>query len=366
MPEKVEFVREDYELKTLNRDKKKDYTSYKRGYVRRERLIYGLAFLLLVVATALTYFLSGGNLSFSLAALIVSIIFIALIFLMQKNDDAYISAIVEDLSRMLDSLAELNSEEVFPCDEDSLISKLQTQVLGLVSVLRKQNEKEVGEHENIKALVSDLSHQLKTPIANLKMYTDFLKQQDLSEAERNEYISILENSVERLLFLSEGMIKLSRLESGLIHVEKKKQSINDTILCAIKDSFAKAKNKGVNIEYCPEFEGEIDHDRKWTAEAIFNLIDNAIKYGVEGSTVYVGIRKLGTSVEIFVEDENVPISPAEYNSVFKRFFRGSNSKKIEGAGIGLYLTSDIVEKQGGFASLKKGKNGNRFTITMFI
>jgi len=343
--------------------KKTSFKTYRARYETRVKMIYIFALVLIVLLGVLSFCVSHMW-TLSLAIVLISSLFIPVLYLSQKNDDIYISSIIADLSEMLDCLTELSGEEIFPFDEDTLLSKLQTKVISLVHILKKQSEREETEHENIKALVSDLSHQLKTPIATLKMYTDFLKQ-DISEEERQEYVAILHQAVERLAFLSEGMIKLSRLESGLIQIDKQEQSINDTVLSAIKDSYVKAKNSNIEIKYTEEYRGSINHDRHWTAEAVFNLIDNAIKYGTTGSTINVFVRRIGSYVEIAVEDENSVIETQEYNSLFKRFYRGKNSKNIEGAGIGLYLTADIIEKQGGFVTVKKGIKGNRFCILLF-
>lgn len=281
-----------------------------------------------------------------------------------KLDDIYISNIVKDLSQILEQLMLLDETILFPCNEDTLVSKLQNQIVRLVHILKKQNEREKMEHENIKHLVSDLSHQLKTPLANLKMYTNFLRNDNLTAEQKAEYLNILDTSLERLLFLSESMIKVSRLESGLIQLECKKAQISQTILKAIKDAYAKAKEKNIEIRYEEEFNGLIFHDSKWTAEAVYNLIDNAIKYGTAGNVITVKIRELGMMIEISVEDQNTPINRDEYNAIFERFYRGKGSSKIEGVGIGLYLTREIIEKQGGYVVVKPGDIGNRFVVVL--
>jgi len=348
----------------MSSEKEWSFKTYRAKYEKRVKMVYVFA-LVLIVLLGVTSFFLGHSWILSLVTVLVSALFLPLIYMSQKNDDYYISGIIADLSDMLDCLSELSGEEIFPSDEDTLLSKLQNKVISLVHILKKQSEKEETEHENIKALVSDLSHQLKTPIATLKMYTEFLAQ-DISEEDRQEYVAVLHQAVERLMFLSEGMIKISRLESGLIQIDKQKQSINDTVLAAIKDSYVKAKNSNIEIKYSEDFRGDINHDSQWIKEAVFNLIDNAIKYGMPGNTICVSVRLIGSHVEIAVEDENKVIEQKEYNSLFKRFYRGSNSKNIEGAGIGLYLTTDIIEKQGGFVTVKKGVKGNRFSILLFM
>ena len=188
-------------------------------------MLYACSLLLVVGAAVIMYLYVGKWLP------VVIVIgcgagMIGIMRLLQRTDDVYISQIVVALSDLLDSLSELERQEVFPENEDTLLSKLQCKTDKMVTTLRLQNERERAEHENIKGLVSDLFHQLKTPISNLKMYTEFLKTPDITPEERQQYLHILDLSVERLIFLSESMIKVSRLESGLITLHCERQSIN--------------------------------------------------------------------------------------------------------------------------------------------
>lgn len=289
---------------------------------------------------------------------------IGIMRLLQHTDDVYISQIVAALSDLLDSLSELERQEVFPENEDTLLSKLQSKTDKIVTTLRLQNEWERAEHENIKGLVSDLSHQLKTPISNLKMYTEFLKNPHVTIEERQQYLHILDLSVERLIFLSESMIKVSRLESGLITLHCEKQSINETILQAVKDIYTDAKKADIMIAYKEEISCDILHDRRWTAEACFNLLDNAVKYGKPGNEIILAVRELGLTIEISVTDQNEPISGEERTRIFERFYRGQNACEKDGIGIGLYLAREIIEKQGGCLSVHPVGQGNRFSIVL--
>ena len=326
-------------------------------------MLYACSLLLVVGAAVIMYLYVGKWLP------VVIVIgcgagMIGIMRLLQRNDDVYISQIVAALSDLLDSLSELERQEVFPENEDTLLSKLQCKTDKMVTTLRLQNERERAEHENIKGLVSDLSHQLKTPISNLKMYTEFLKDPHITMEERQQYLHILDLSVERLLFLSEGMIKVSRLESGLITLHCEKQSINETILQAVKDIYASAKEADIMITYKEEVSCDILHDRRWTAEACFNLLDNAVKYGKPGNEIVLAIRELGLTIEISVTDQNEPISGEERTRIFERFYRGKNAIEKEGVGIGLYLAREIIEKQGGCLSVCPAGHGNRFSIVL--
>lgn len=286
--------------------------------------------------------------------------------LLHRLDDSYITKIVGDLSELMDVLEQMEEKEVFPEGKDTVLSKLQNRVIKLVRILKNKNQQAEAEHESIKQLVSDLSHQLKTPISNLKMYSQFLRDDALSEEKRREYVEILAVSVERLNFLSENMIKISRLESGLIQLKVYRQELGETALKALKDIYPKAKQKGVEIVYREEGKITISHDRNWTAEAIYNLLDNAVKYAPRGSRVILSLRKLGMFAEVSVEDENGVIPEQERTKIFTRFYRGENGRKQEGIGVGLYLSREIAVRQGGHIKLQPTEKGNIFSMLLYV
>lgn len=277
-------------------------------------------------------------------------------------DERYMGGVVEDLSRLCESLAVLAEQEVFAENEDTQLSKLQDRVWKLIRMYRRQNEVSRQEQENIKALVSDISHQLKTPLANLNMYTEFLADPAVDGEERAEYMAVVRLSVERLSFLSESMIKISRLESGLIHLHAQTQSINETVLTAVKDVFAKAVERGTEITYQGAEEILVCHDRRWTAEAVFNLLDNAVKYSPPGSVIAVTVRRLGLFMSVDVRDQAPQIAEEERAKIFQRFYRGESGRSAEGLGIGLYLAREIARRQGGYMNLGREEGGNVFSV----
>lgn len=281
------------------------------------------------------------------------------VFLYRLCDD-YISRIVADLSDLLDVLMNLQEKNVFFENEDTLLSKLQTKVIKLVRILRRQNELSVREKENIKSLVSDISHQLKTPLANLKIYTGLLEEDALDDERRKACMDTLNKTVDKLVFLSESIIKMSRLEGGVINLKMSYVSFNETVLMAVRDIYEKALKKNVEIIYTDEAGISILHDRNWTREAIFNLLDNGVKYAKRGSCIKLTVREYGMFAAVLVEDENGAISEEEQAKIFARFYRGKNSINEEGIGLGLYLARKIAIKQGGYMNLKTTDRGNIF------
>lgn len=335
----------------------------KEKYCRYRRRIIALEILLLLMGFGTIYLLTK-NMVASWVAAVVLLLGVVLTEVQNQLADKYIVSIAADLSELCDSLITLEERELFPMHEDTILSKLQNKIMKLVRILKKKNEISLREQENVKALVSDISHQLKTPIANLLMYSAFLEDKSLSDEKRHEYVGVIRLSVDRLNFLSESMIKVSRLESGLIHLNMQKQNFNETALKAVKDVYLKAKRRGTEIVYHEEQQITLSHDRNWTAEAIFNLLDNAVKYAECGSKIHLTVKMFGMFAAVEVTDENVPIPEEEKNKIFSRFYRGINSRNQEGIGIGLYLSREIVVKQGGYMNLKTTAKGNTFSIVL--
>lgn len=337
----------------------------KEKFEKLIHLIRGVAIITSAICTVLIYALSQSA-AFTIFAGTGFLILLLCVYAVHKLDDKYISGIISDLSKLTDVLTELEDKKIFPENEDTIVSKLQSKIIKLARILKQKNESAFQEQENIKALVSDISHQLKTPIANLVMYSEFLENENLSVEKRKEYTGIIRLSINRLNFLSESMIKISRLESGLIHPDMHNQSLNETVLKAVKDVYSKAKKKNTEIVYSEERRILLPHDRNWTSEAVFNLLDNAVKYSQVGAKIYLSVKLYGMFAAVEVRDENEPISEGERSKIFTRFYRGSNSQNSEGIGVGLYLAREIVIKQGGYMNLKVNEQGNTFSLVLYM
>lgn len=335
----------------------------KKHFENRVRFLAALSVLTAVVVPLSVFYITS-NIRACLLCLAGCLILCLSAYFLYRMEDAYITGIVAELSRLVDVLMELEEKEVFPNNEDTVLSKLQSKVIKLTRILKYKNETAKEEQENIKALISDISHQLKTPISNLKMYSGFLEEEGLSEEKRREYTKIICLSVGRLNFLTENMIKISRLESGLIQLNMQRQSLNETVLKAVKDIYPKARQKNTEIIYQENGQIIVKHDRNWTAEAVCNLLDNAVKYAAEGSKVILSVKDSGLFAEVMVEDENNPIPEEEQTKIFTRFYRGKDSRAEEGIGVGLYLSREIVLKQGGYMKLKTSEKGNVFSVVL--
>jgi signal transduction histidine kinase len=278
---------------------------------------------------------------------------------------ARMTTILDKLSLTVQSLINGQDREEFPISEDNLLSKLQEQIMKLSGILRMQKTRYKEEGEEMKSLITDITHQLRTPLANLNMYNGLLTDERLSPDKRTEFARIMRDQTEKLTWLTDSLVKMSRLESGIIEIRAERRNIVDTVLAAIKTAFPSAREKGVEIAFEGERTVELPHDAKWTGEAIGNVLDNAIKYTPAGGKVKIVVDRYEMFARIDVADNGRGIPERELAQIFQRFYRGAASADIQGVGIGLYLTRKIVAEQGGYvkAASEVGK-GSVFSLFM--
>lgn len=302
------------------------------------------------------------NIKLSFIVFIFSMFIIVIFFIYRFIYKKYMENIFINLSNMLSTIIDIREDIVFSTIEDSLFSKLQHQTIKLTNILKNKNKQIEEERNEIQELISDIAHQLKTPLTNLKMYGEFLKDESLSEDERKEFFEIVMYSLNRLSFLVESMIKMSRLESGVITLRPNLANLNDTLLMSINQVQKKAKEKKININLEEVDKIKIYHDKNWISEAIFNLLENAVKYSNYKSKIDIKIQSYEMFIRIDVKDNGIGIQEGELSKIFRRFYRGSNVEDAEGIGIGLYLTREIVSKHGGYIKVKSNNKGSIFSV----
>ncbi|GIM32469.1 sensor histidine kinase [Paraclostridium bifermentans] len=219
------------------------------------------------------------------------------------------------------------------------------------------------EKENIKELVTDISHQLKTPLASLKLYNSLLLEEDLDEEDRTEFLKTSSMSINKLQSLIESLVNISRLETSMISIKKENKNIKSTIIKAIESVKPKAINKCISINLNNFDDKIVPHDSKWTEECIFNILDNAVKYTNLKGKIDIYVQDTINFMKIDIKDNGIGIDKNEFNNIFKRFYRSEEVQGLEGSGVGLYLSRKILESQGGniIVSSQKGE-GSKFSL----
>ena len=255
--------------------------------------------------------------------------------------------IIDRLDIMVDNAIEgRNLESRF---DESRMGALETKLQKFLEMNNRSIDGLREEKAKINTLISDISHQTKTPIANIKLYAELLRESDISEESR-EYVNVLIEQTERLNFLIQSLIKISRLDNGIITLTPKNQTIVSLLEAAKKTYFLAASEKNIDIDITVN-EVEAVFDEKWTAEAIEIILDNAIKYTPKNGKISINIEEYQMFLRINIKDTGIGIKEDEYSKIFMRFYRSSDVAEKPGVGIGLYLAREIVTKENGYITV---------------
>lgn len=276
-----------------------------------------------------------------------------------------LSEFANDICETVDALMEEREPESFKPYEDTSVSKVQVKLLQYYDKMKDGQLQSEQNRQTIQELVSDISHQVKTPIANIRMFTNILQEHELSEDKRNEFLNTMYSQINKLDFLMQSLIKMSRLETGTFNLHMEEDSLYNTIAQAVSGIFTKAENKNIELDVQCDSKITVKHDSKWTVEALGNILDNAVKYTPENGNIYVSVRPWQFYTRIDIMDTGIGISAGHYNDVFKRFYRGEEVAAKEGVGLGLYLARGIINRQKGYITVKSEK-GKGTTFSVFL
>ncbi|MBU3132076.1 HAMP domain-containing histidine kinase [Clostridium gasigenes] len=251
---------------------------------------------------------------------------------------------------------------------EDIVAVLNSRINKLDSITRKSLSDINEDRKMLKELINDLSHQIKTPIASLKLYNSFLKDEKLTEEERTEFINTSTEDIERLEWFAEGLVQVARLETGIVNLNMKPYKLGETLIDAINSVYGKAIKKGINLEINEIPEVVIEHDYRWTKEAIINILDNSIKYTKPGGYINILLEQHNELTKIIIKDTGIGIAQDEIYNIFKRFYRGRalEVQRKDGSGLGLYLCRRIIEGQNGTIGVTSEISvGSVFTINLF-
>lgn len=269
----------------------------------------------------------------------------------------------DHLCRTLDDMMDGTARPRTDHEAETLLARISHRLERLYQVQQKTREAVAKEKAELQSLVSDISHQTKTPIANLKMLNETLLTRSITAKQRTEFLQASSSQLEKLDFLIQALVKTSRLETGVITLEKTYTPIEDTLAAAVNGVLALLEKKQITLTVdCPE-NLSVSHDSRWTSEALFNLLDNGVKYTPSGGEIRVTVKSWEMYVKIDVTDTGRGIPECEQAAVFQRFYREEAVHEVEGIGIGLYLAREIITMQGGYLTVNSREGeGSAFSV----
>lgn len=328
-------------------------------------LLIGAGTLLsMLVIIAVLYALTSDTLMLWGGAML-TVCTIVWIFLLVLLFSKRLSVFTRDLCQTLDNMISGNEEPKQISDRETLFSRISHRLSRLYDIMQENSRKVDEERQELQRLVSDISHQVKTPVSNLKMVTDTLLTRSVTDQERIDFLQGTRSQIDKLDFLFQALVKTSRLETGAIRLEKKDCLLFDTLAQAMNGIVYSAEKKDIIVTVdCPE-DLYLSHDSKWTAEALFNLLDNAVKYTLTGGRIRVSVEQWEMYIKLNVTDTGKGISEGNQASIFRRFYREEEVHDESGVGIGLYLAREIITRQGGYIKVIS-EIGKGSTFSVFL
>lgn len=275
--------------------------------------------------------------------------------------------LVGRLQDMLDSVALGTFEDKYL--DESGVSLLENSMWRYICDNRLSYMQLLEQKENLQKIVSDISHQAVIPVSNVILYSQLLEEElllieGIDNTRAQESINAILGQAGKIDFFLQMLVKLSRLEKGIITVKPEMQSIRN-ILQPLRQQYGlKAEQKNIKFEIEDSAEMAV-FDRKWTIEAVANIIDNAIKYTKEGGRVSVNIIPYSIFLRLDVSDNGIGIKEEEQGKIFTRFYRSGNVRMEQGTGAGLYIAREVMEAQNGYIKVKS-KEGKGSTFSLFF
>ena len=261
---------------------------------------------------------------------------------------------MRELSAYIDKALDGNLE-ITEFDEKEL-SKIKSKLIKFLYSNQVKEKKISTEKNKTKDLIADISHQTKTPITNLSLYISLLE-----DDPKYEYLEIIKYELNKLEFLIQNLVKSSRLESDIISLQKHQANLKELVADVLREFKVILDKKCISINLKDE-DCIFDLDERWLKEAVHNLIDNAIKYSPNGSTINISVYKSYLNYNLDIENECTDLSEENLPKIFERFYRGKNSVSKDGLGLGLFIAREIIEKHGG--NIRASLNENRIKFSL--
>lgn len=267
--------------------------------------------------------------------------------------------------RMTEDILSGKKLKAVTAGEELLLARMEHQLIRVQEMLEGRRKEAERSRDEIQKLISEIAHQMRTPLANIESYTGFLRE-DLKEKREGEpwdqetdrqYVSALEESERKLHFLVESFVKMARLEQRVIQVRKEEADLVKTVQNTFGQIQNRAEEKEIRFDITLPDRLVCRHDPNWLGEAVFNILDNAVKYSSPGGRVEVVVRHSEMYRKLMVRDYGIGIDPGEEGNIFQRFYRGRRVTSQEGFGIGLYLAREIVDQHGGFLTARRMEPG---------
>lgn len=301
----------------------------------------------------------GEAVNILISLLVLLLLILSIKMYIRENE---VNRFVEFHNRATKTIVSGNKNSDYPFFKDDRLHRMENDIKLLEKYIHEEKNMITEDKLNLQSIISDISHQVKTPISNIKMINEILLSRKLDEKQLKEFILSLDKEVDKLNFLMQSMITMSLLETGIMKFNTRVLPIYDTILSSLNSTMSLINEKDIDIKVsCPK-DILVKHDPKWTSEAIYNIMNNAAKFSPPQSTIAIDVVQGQFYTSISIIDSGPGISEDNVKDIFKKFYSKSNG---EGSGIGLHLTEKIIKGQNGYINVdSKIGRGTEFILNL--
>lgn len=335
---------------------------------RRIRLLFAGILLYILVFTLVSMLFIGFEIRNSAVFILVCFVCMSITILMLcyryfKEQNKIMEKAVSQIKEYISG----NKNARIECDDEGEIYRLFHEINSLVSVLNAQAENEQKAKEFLKNTISDISHQLKTPLAALNIYNGIMQEEAKEFPTIKKFIELSEQELDRIETLVQSLLKITKLDAGTICFEKSLENVSE-LMETIKKHFSyRAEQEGKEISLSGNDEIFFLFDRSWIIEAVSNIVKNALDHTENGDVIRIEWRVLSSILQIVIKDNGSGIHPEDLYHIFKRFYRSRFSKDKQGIGLGLSLVKAVVEAHNGTIKVDSELGvGTTFTMNFLI
>ncbi|MBN1047021.1 sensor histidine kinase [Clostridium botulinum] len=335
---------------------------------RKIKKLFHLVLLLILAFTLISATLIG--LKFKNAALYIlicslcmsiSILIIGYRYFREQN------IIMEDAVTQIKEYIFGNQNARIECNEEGELYRLFHEVNSVISILNAHAENEGKAKKFLKDTISDISHQLKTPLAALNIYNGIMQEESKSLPTIKEFTALSEQELDRIEILVQNLLKITKLDAGTMVIEKAKENVSEMMSSIERHFLFRAKLEEKQIYLSGDDDITLLCDCNWLTEAISNIVKNAFDHTQKGNTINIQWKQFGSIIQVMIKDNGRGIHPEDLHHIFKRFYRSRFSKDTQGIGLGLSLAKTIVEAHSGTIEVDSELGiGTTFTMNFLI
>ncbi len=312
-----------------------------------DRILLCMAGFAVLFTVCMVFEPEGAALYVGISALFMGVLIMAACYGYFKEQDEILEHAADQIREYISGSKDARIE----CQEEGELYRLFHEVNSLAAILNAHIEKEGREKEFLRNTISDISHQLKTPLAALNIYNGILQGEAEDLPTVREFAGLSEQELERIETLIQNLLKISKFDAGTIMMEKKRKNVSEMMERVRKRFDFRAVQEGKKIVLAGDESSDFDCDCSWLSEAIANIVKNALDHTEEGEFVRIEWKTSASLLQIAVEDNGSGIHPEDLYFIFKRFYRSRYSKDTQGIGLGLPLAKSIIEAHGGSISV---------------